>query len=251
MKRVAPALQDAFSFLTILPLGSARLEGEEARRRLGLAMVWFPLVGAAIGAAGGAVAWSALSVWSGGVSVLLGLIAVLLLTGGLHIDGFCDSADGLAAWKGPEETLKIMRDSRIGAIGAAALFLLLALQWSLLESIPSDRLLRVWIAAGAIGRCVIVWSAQSVPYVPGQSGLGRLVTDRKPESVAWATVLGAAIALCALGWFHGTAAFAAAWGVTCVLNGIFRARLGGITGDTMGAVCVAAETTVLLAAASR
>ncbi|MBI3312280.1 MAG: adenosylcobinamide-GDP ribazoletransferase [Candidatus Omnitrophica bacterium] len=252
MKRFLPAFQEALSFLTILPVRSVQHSPEEAPDRISEAMAWFPVVGAVLGAAGAWIAGAAHSFWMPAVTTLLGLTAVVAGTGGLHWDGFCDAVDGLAARKPPERTLEIMRDSRIGALGAAAAILMMALQWALLQSIPSHRLLGGWVAAGALSRWAMVYSATFFPYVPGRSGLGRLATDRKSRlSLICATVLGIGFAVCGLGAERagmalGIAALGA-WG----MNRLFCSRVGGITGDTMGAVCVMTETLVLFTAAAR
>lgn len=247
-----PALREALSFLTILPVGSRRHSEESAPERFSHAMAWFPLVGAGLGAAAAGVAWWALSLWSSGVGALLGLAVGILLTGGLHWDGFCDSVDGLAAWKPPEETLRVMRDSRIGAVGAVALVVLFSLQWAFVESIPSHRLLPVWAAAGALSRWALVASSYFCPSAAGQKGLGRLATDRKNRSsLAAATALAVGFSFCGFGAVGGAAALAAAACGAAALNRWFRSRLGGITGDTLGAVCVTVETLVFSVGAAR
>lgn len=251
MTPLLPALQDAVSFLTLLPIRPVQHSSAEAPERLSRAMGWFPLVGAGIGAAGAVAAGWALSLWTPAVGSLLGLATILFLTGGLHWDGFCDSVDGLAAWKSPEETLRVMRDSRVGALGALAAFLMLGLQWALLQSIPPHRLLASWAAAGALGRWSIVFSATFFPYAAGQKGLGRLVTDRKNStSLMAATALGIGFALCCLGVGPAGVALGAVALDAWLMNRLFQSKLGGITGDTMGAVCVAAETLVLAVAAA-
>lgn len=252
MKRLLPAFQDAISFLTILPLGPVRWEPEEDRRRLGLATAWFPLVGAGIGAAGAWVAGWADSFWPPAVATLLGWMSAAILTGGLHWDGFCDSVDGLAARASPEMTLQVMRDSRVGALGALAGVGMVALQWSLLQAIPFHRILPAWAAAGAVSRWAMVGSAYFFPYAAGQQGLGRLVTDRKNRSSAVAAAgLGIGFALCGLGVERAGIALAAAAVSAWLMNRLFLSRVGGITGDTLGAVCVVTETIVLSVAAVR
>lgn len=246
MKKVAPSLQDALAFLTVLPL-SCPLSGARPAERMGRAMAWFPFVGALVGGlAGGAILW-ACHWWPQQVAALFGLALMVGLTGAIHLDGFADTVDGLAAWKGREETLRIMQDSRIGAAGAAGLFLLLGLQWALLAEIPLHGIVAAVATAGALSRLTLVLSAQAFPYVPGKNGLGRLVTDRRsPGSVVVALALGLGVAAVGQGFlpalFLLSAAVALAWG----LNTWIVRRLGGITGDTLGAVGELVETAVLL-----
>lgn len=243
------AFRDAVSLLTLLPVNGSRCPLKDPKHWT-RALAWFPVVGALLGAIGGGVVSSVLSWWPASVSALLGLGFYILLTGGLHWDGFCDTVDGLASWKSPEETLRIMRDSRIGALGACAGFLLLLLNGSLIESLVGSQLLHAWAAAGAISRWSLVWTSQTVRYLPGQQGLGRIVTDLKaPASLAAATAVAVGLALAALGPWKGMVSMATAGVAVWACNRLFLRRLGGITGDTMGAVCVVAETLVLLVAA--
>ena len=246
MRKVVPALQDALAFLTVLPF-SCPLVSSRPASQLGRAMAWFPLVGALVGAAGAGLILGASNLWPQQVAALLGLGLMLLLTGGIHLDGFADTVDGLAAWKGREETLRIMQDSRVGSAGAAGIFLLLGLKWALLSAISLHVMLAAGATAGALSRLALVLSAQAFPYVPGKSGLGRLVTDRRePVSVAIALVIALLVVLTCQGLLPGlfllSAAVALAWGA----NTLIVRRLGGITGDTLGAVGELVETGVLL-----
>lgn len=246
MKRAVPSLQDALAFLTVLPL-PCPLAGSRPSEQLGRAMAWFPFVGALVGGAGAGVILWASGLWSQQVAAGLGLGLMVAMTGAIHLDGFADTVDGLAAWKGREETLRIMQDSRVGVAGAAGLFLLLGLKWALLAQVPLHAILAAGATAGAVSRLALVLSAQAFPYVPGKSGLGRLVTDRRaPASVAAAVAVALLITLTCQGLLPGifllSAAVALAWGV----NTLVVRRLGGITGDTLGAVGELVETGVLL-----
>ncbi len=251
MRKVAPALQDAVAFLTVLPL-SCRLVSARPAEQMSRAMAWFPLVGALVGAAGaGAILWAS-NLWPQQAAALLGLGLMVLMTGGIHLDGFVDTVDGLAAWKGRDETLRIMQDSRIGTAGAAGVFLILGLKWTLLSAIPLHAILGAGATAGALSRLALVLSAQAFPYVQGKSGLGRLVTDRRsPGSVAAAFVIALLITLTCQGLFPGIFALSAAVALAWVANTLIVRRLGGITGDTLGAVGELVETGVLLLLAMR
>ncbi len=237
-------LRNAVSFLTVLPTFGPRSERSD---QIGRALIWFPLVGALIGWIGVEVILFASRWWPSSVAALLGLVAMTVITGGLHLDGFSDAVDGLGAWRDRPATLRIMRDSRIGALGAAALILLLSLKWSLFQQIALRRSEELLIPTAALGRWAMVLSAHTFPYVPGQSGLGRSATDYSSfGSFMGASCIGFGVAYWFLGfpwsvWAVGLAA-AAAW----VLNQLFLSRLGGITGDTMGAVNEIVEVLILL-----
>jgi adenosylcobinamide-GDP ribazoletransferase len=181
------------------------------------------------------------------VAAILGVIVLVGLTGGLHLDGFTDTVDGLAAWKGPEETLRIMRDSRIGVLGAAALFLILGLKWACLYTLPRDRLLTGLVSCCALSRWGMVLSGRIFRYGPGKTGLGRLVTEVQVPTAFWgATLLTIGVALACLGPLRGTSSLGLAAGMMWGLNRLFVGRLGGITGDTLGAVNEILEVSLLL-----
>lgn len=242
------AFLDSLSFLTILPLPfPCPLVGDQAEERMVKALAWFPLAGALIGAAGGGIAWFA---WRGfgqaiGAWVLLATMA--LLTGGLHLDGFADTMDGLGAWKNREKTLEVMRDSRIGAAGAAGLVFLLGIQWSAIRQMAPEFWVATLAGIGALSRFCMVLSAQFFRYVPGRSGVGRLVTDRRsPCSVVTALLLAAGIGLACFGFKSGITLLAGGIAVTWMLNLLFLRWLGGVTGDTMGAVNEVVTASLLL-----
>ena len=210
-------------------------------------LAWFPVAGALIGAAGGVIGWLAWRGFGQAIGAWVLLAAMALLTGGLHLDGFADTLDGLGAWKDREKTLEVMRDSRIGAAGAAGLVFLLGIQWSAIRQMAPE----FWVAAlagiGALSRFGMVLSAQFFRYVPGRNGVGRLVTDqRSPGSVTLALGLAAGIALACFGFKNGITLLAGGIAVSWLLNRFFLRWLGGVTGDTMGAVNEVATTALLL-----
>ena len=244
------ALRDAISFLTIVPF-PCPLVNSDPSVRMCRALLWFPVVGAFIGAVGTGMIFLASKWWPSSIAAFLGLAGMVILTGGLHLDGFADSMDGLAAWKNREATLQVMRDSRIGALGAAGLFLLLGLKWALIESIPIRHLAGTLILVCASSRWAMVLSAQLFPYVPGKTGLGRLVTDRRSHPVVWMTsLLAIGIVFLGRGPLLGLLAIAFTGVVIWMLNRLFVRRLGGITGDTLGAVNEVVEVGLLLLLAS-
>ncbi len=210
-------------------------------------MAWFPLGGALVGAVGAGVVLLSVKEWPSSVAAMLGLMAMAVLTGGLHLDGFSDTVDGLAAWKNPESTLQIMKDSRIGALGAVALFFLLGLKWLSIRSIPTNDLWRVLLLVGALSRWAMVLSAQWFPYVPGKAGIGRLATEvRSMKTVGVASLFTLGLGLWAVGPAMGIFTMAVTGIILGLLNQLFLWRLGGITGDTLGAVNEAVEVILLL-----
>ncbi|MGO9390261.1 adenosylcobinamide-GDP ribazoletransferase [Rhodoblastus sp.] len=185
------------------------------------------------------------------VAALLALAAGALLSGGLHEDGLADVADGFGGGFSREKKLEIMRDSRIGAFGATALFLSLGLRAAALAALATvpGRAAPVIVAAGAVSRLACLTPLLFLP--PARSdGSGRTAAALTPEEArpAFAWALGFAI----LPWFGGFSLAAclgalalagvAVWGL-CALA---RAQIGGQTGDVAGAAQQLAEISVLL-----
>jgi adenosylcobinamide-GDP ribazoletransferase len=220
-------VREAVAFLTRLPVGGGRLSPRAA--------LFFPVIGAALGALVGAVALSGVA--SPLVAAALAVALELVITGALHVDGLADSADGLAG-RDREHALAIMRDHAIGAYGASALTLgLLAKTAALAEH---DELLPI-AAAYALSRAAPLPLAAALPYARAD-GTGRAL-DRLP---AWIAAAGVALAVAA-----GLAApvtIAAAAVVVAVVWWLARRRLNGVTGDVLGAAVELTATATLVVA---
>lgn len=232
-------MRDALAFLT--PIGGARTP---SRRTLS----WFPLVGALLGGAVGGVWWGADRLWPPAVAAAIVISADLAVTGMLHFDGLVDSADGLLGHLPRERRLAIMAEPTIGAFGIAAAVAVLLLRFAALATIvPHVALIAgLWCAS----RTVMAVAARALPYARDR-GLVSAFTggDWRPVAL-YGTV--AALALGALGGGAGAVAgiaVAMAVGAAVVLGG--RARLGGITGDVLGAAGLLAETAGLVVASAR
>ncbi len=182
------------------------------------------------------------------VANLLVLLLLVVVTRGLHQDGLADTLDGLAGGRAPVDRLAIMRDGRIGAIGATGLFLALALRYAGLLALPSQARLPVLLCMPAVGRWAMVVAAWAVPYARAEGGLAAPFLDHlAPRHVVAATLIIGALLSMLLG-FGGA--------VTCLVSGVALARactglcrrfFGGVTGDTLGATNEVVETSFLLA----
>lgn len=222
------------AFLTRLPVPT-QVAFEAAD--VGKATLLFPLVGAIIGGleAGFCFGLGAHLPPLLTAALLLGVHA--LLTGALHLDGLADMADGFGGGKTREDTLRIMRDHAIGAYGAIALIVVLAIKLTALAAlIGSGRAERILIVAAALGRWGSVPLGRFLPYARRQEGgLGAAITDFVgPAELVGATVLAGAIAF-GLGGATGGWSWLAAAGVTALVGWECRAKIGGVTGDTLGA----------------
>ncbi len=238
----------AVGFLTQLPIGPPA----EGDWRLADAVWAFPLVGAGIGAIAGLAFLAAELLGLGdGPAALLAVLAGVCLTGALHEDGLADTADGIFGGVDRESRLAIMRDSRHGTFGVLAIVLSVALRAAALaqtgEAIYAGLAL---IAAHAASRALL--PAAMWALTPARAdGLAAEAGRPHPAPVIGSIVVGVVLALAALGPWLGLIAFAAS-AVAVVAAGVLaRHRIGGYTGDVLGAFQQVAEIAMLLAAAAR
>lgn len=230
----------AWRFLTVLPFPGTL--GTQSRD-LSASLPYFPLVGLGLGFFLAAAARLLVLVSPVPLTAVLLTALMAALSGALHLDGLADTADGFASARGRDQVLAIMRDSRIGAMGVVALLLVLALKAAALAALPPSRLVAALLLAPLAGRTAILVHLTLLPYVRA-SGLASAFLAG-PRRLA--VVLGL-VTLAALAFACGRAAVIAlvAWVVVLALFGLVcRRRIGGITGDTLGAVCELAEVTIL------
>ncbi len=236
----------AWHFLTAVPL--TRRHYAPAPHELAASMGWYPVIGLILG---GLIAVTDLLVdrlFTPEVANLLLLLALVSVTRGLHQDGLADTLDGLAGGQTPAERLAIMRDGRIGAIGATGLFFALALRYAGLLALPSQVRFPVLLCMPAFGRWAMVVAAWAVPYARAEGGLAAPFLDHlAPRHVVGATlVIGALLStLFGLGGAVAGLVGGAALARTC--TALCRRFLGGVTGDTLGATNEVVETSFLLA----
>jgi len=243
----------ALAFLTVLPI---RFRKMPAAGAVAASRLWYPLVGLLLGGSLGA--WTALvSSWSGSpfLAAFLILLAWVVATGALHLDGFCDLWDGLLGGHTPEERLRIMKDPHLGTFGVAGgVLLLLGKLVGLHELLQRDRELAPWLVGAAVvaARCLALCMAALSDY-PRPEGTGKaLVTATRGWEVApYALLAGAAVLAIAplTGLGSAAALFLAPCLAVLALTWLCRRRLGGVTGDCLGAAIESAEVTFLLGAA--
>jgi adenosylcobinamide-GDP ribazoletransferase len=208
---------------------------------------YFPAVGLIVGAIGGVVLLGAATLWPAAVAVLISMIATLLATGAFHEDGLADAVDGLGGGFDRNRALEIMKDSRIGAFGAIALGMALLLKFVTLNSVPPLQAALLLLAGHTVSRLGVVFIMSKMPYVreTDDSRSKPLVQHVSVESVAIAALTGIA-ALLPLRW-AGVPGFLAV-GLVCLAWGLYlRRRLGGYTGDCLGAAQQLGECAFYLA----
>jgi len=239
--RILRDILSAFGLLTRLPLPDHQTSGA------GSAWAW-PLVGAGLG--GLAALMAGLGMWLGltpGVVAVLVLALGAAMTGGLHEDGLSDTADGLFGGWTPARRLEIMKDSRVGSYGVLALVLVTLARWSALEAVLAHASL--WgslgslIAVGALARVPMAVIMAALPNARG-SGLSHATGRPSPRVALVAAGLGLAIALVFAG-FTALPMLAALALTTALLARSARARIGGQTGDILGASQQLAEAACL------
>jgi len=236
------AIVAALSFLTAVPIAPGVELGQRDLRR---AAVLFPVVGAAVGVLIAAVAWGAAQVLPPFAAGILGVASGVAVTGGLHLDGLGDVADGIGASLGGRDPLDAMRDPRLGTFGVAALVLDLLLKSSLLSALVVAGFPWEVVAACAISRVAPIAMAWRLPYLGG--GTGRWTNGIGGGATAAALVIGLTISIPCAGLATPAMVLAVAV-VAIVLGSWSRRRLGGATGDVFGATIELGETLALVAA---
>ena len=222
----------ALMFLTRIPVpawvGHSETQLKQSAR-------YFPLAGLAVGAISALAYVAAASILPHAVAVALALIAAVLATGAFHEDGFADTCDGLGGGQSREEALRIMQDPRVGAYGAIGIVLVLILRFVALASFAPVLVAPVLLAGHAASRFYPVLLIRLLPYARVEGG--------KSKSFAGSVGTGEAAIALAIGLAPLAALFpprdwlaflpplaACAW-----LAQTFRVRLGGYTGDCLGA----------------
>lgn len=232
----------SIGFLTVIPVPHVALSPTTTGRSLAL----FPLIGALLGGLLGMVGiWLDPLLPAGPIAVLL-LAASALITGGLHLDGLMDTADGLGGGRTPEQRLAIMRDSRVGAFGALAGCLVLLGQFACLSEFSGLSRFIALVVAGTMSRWAIVLALAFFPAAR-RSGLGATFQQGATRTVALVSTLIVVLGALASGQL-GIVALAASGGVALVCGQMLTRRLGGLSGDSYGAIAVITETVVLFIA---
>jgi adenosylcobinamide-GDP ribazoletransferase len=212
-------------------------------------MFWFPVVGAILGL-GFWGAWSGLDrILPAPAAAALLLAFTVVITGGLHLDGLADTADGLGGGRTPAEALRIMKDSRVGAFGVLALILALLLKFSLFLSLATKT-----GGGGALALYPVIsrWSmvllAYLSPYARAEGGLGQAMTLGVSSRVLAGASLSAGIFSLLILGARGLVLLAAAAALVWLGSLYFQKKLGGITGDVLGACNEIVEVLVLAGA---
>jgi adenosylcobinamide-GDP ribazoletransferase len=235
----------AWQFLTAVPL--TKEFHDPAPHELAGSMLWYPFVGVLLGGLL-AVSDAILARWlSREVVAALLVLLVVAMTRGLHQDGLADTLDGLAGGRTASDRLRIMRDPRIGALGATGLFLSLILRYAAFVSLPETLRVPILLSMPAIGRWAMVIGAYQASYARAEGGLAApFLAHLSGRHVLGATL----VVLCVMVWAFGTVPALEALAVGGLLSRLAtsfsRGAFGGITGDTLGATNELIEVTFVL-----
>ncbi len=243
---------NALRFFTRLPVPawvgwSTELMNTSAR--------WFPAVGWLVGAVGATVLWATGQLLPAALAVVLSTAATIRLTGAFHEDGWGDVCDGFGGGWSREQILNIMKDSRIGAYGAIGIVLMLAAKFAALSSLPLTEAAIALLVAHPLSRLCATALIYTMAYARDEDPDG--VSRAKPLAVKlsgngmlWASLCGLAplvlLAPVQIGCVLGMALL-----VTVLAARHFRRRIGGYTGDCLGAVQQLAELAVYVALCAR
>jgi adenosylcobinamide-GDP ribazoletransferase len=235
----------ALQFLTTLPLPGRR---EATPEQLGRATAYFPVVGLIIGLILAGLNWLLSHILPPAVVNALLLVALVIITGALHLDGFVDTCDGIAGHKAVEDRWRVMRDSRAGAFGIVGVVLLLLVKYVSLNSIPPIFMMATLLFLPVVSRWAMVYAIFVYPYAR-PSGLGTAFKQktRWPEFTI-ATLITLIIAMALFPLFSLTALLVmlGVWMVTVIFSVYLKHKFAGLTGDTYGAINEVAEVTVLI-----
>jgi len=241
--RALAEIRLAAGFLTILPiLPREHVSSDTLARSYG----WFPLVGFALGAVSAAENLLLIRIFSDGLTSVLLVLTLVVLTGAVHLDALADAADALGAGRDRTRALEVMRDSRIGSFGAIAIFFFLALAILALAGMgPAQRTTALWLAPG-LARWAMVGAGWRIDYLRVQGAGTTLLASSGDRNFGLATAITAMAVIPVISWRTVGACVTAAL-IIALAHAISRRWLGGVTGDVLGATGELVEVAALLA----
>lgn len=242
---VQSGLVTAVQFLTRVPVPATTAVPAPLATALG----WFPLVGMLVGAVAAAALAVATWTWSPLVGGVGAVAAGIALTGAFHEDGLADTVDGLWGGWTPPQRLAIMRDSRLGTYGAAALVLVVLTQVSLLASMSTPDSARALLLGHVAGRATVLPLVAAMPSARSDGQGARVAAPAEGGAWVMAGTTVTAVGLVVVGAWLPVVLVAAVPAVWVVARAA-RDRVGGLTGDVLGAANLAAHVSVLAAVAA-
>jgi adenosylcobinamide-GDP ribazoletransferase len=241
-------LQDialAMQFMTRVPIWFKGLDPA----RLNRASAWFPVVGLFVGGLG-AICYTVVVPHLGrSLAALVVVLVMIIVTGGLHEDGLADSADAFGGGWTREDRLRILKDSRIGSFGAIALILSIGARILLLASLPAATVLNYMVSAQVLARWTPLPLGAILQPARGPEGQGRRIAGKIPWFAAALGTLLTLVVVCYFLRFSAWQPIAAVSAVASLSSAYYQRRIGGVTGDCMGATIQISEIAVYLCGA--
>jgi adenosylcobinamide-GDP ribazoletransferase len=232
----------AVQHLTIIPLKSGRPFDE---RKLGRSSMFFPLVGLILATLIIALDLLTGNLFPPSVRPAILIVSLIIFTGGIHLDGFMDTADGVLSGRSRERKLEIMRDSRVGAFGVIALFSLLLLKYSLIAGFIGKEIYPPLIMMIVLGRGAMTLAIGKFPYARAE-GLGSVYLKYTGNFEVFVAGLISFIVAFACSGVGGLLIFLIMLIFTWIICSYFKKVLGGLTGDTYGALNEILEVLLLI-----
>lgn len=230
-------------FLTLIPIPRSIHENSGALSR---GAWWFPVVGAVMGSLLAIADAVYGKIFPPAVQAVLSVATWIVLSRGLHMDGLADTADGMLSFRPRDKILEIMRDSRSGPMAVMAVVGVMAVKIAALHSLPAGWRWKTLLLAPVTGRCAMGLVMGLFPYSRADGGLASAFqSGHRLAKAAWFCLwilVPAIVAIWGFGLILGGLSLAVAW----AFGAWVRGRIGGYTGDTLGATCEIAETTWLL-----
>jgi adenosylcobinamide-GDP ribazoletransferase len=234
------SLRSAVAFLTVIPVAAG--EGKPGAR---LGRAYFPAVGALLGLLAGVVLALTAAITSQMLGAVAAVAVMAVLTGGLHLDGVADAADGLFGRGDRAQRLQTMRDPRVGSFGAIALIVVLLGDVAALSALTPASAIVALVIGGALSRWAMLWVIAFLPYVR-ETGLGVAAGG---ANRVFDLILGSALAVlvCLLDWRRALVALLLVGLTALIVSGVARRRIGGATGDIYGATTELCQVAALIA----
>ena len=244
----------AVSFLSIIPLGTVKqyLSGKDEKYSAGQmkdSMGYYPFVGVILGICYSAIYLLSAVLFSHLAACALVLGSMVILTGGLHLDGVADTCDGLAGGRDKENILRIAKDSATGVAGVLGLIVIMLIKFSLLVSLAPEVVPYALVLSTTLARWSLVAACRLYPYARSKEGTARVFVGRiKNKQMVRATLVAIIVSLFICKFQAVTVwpwLLLFFWG----FNSYIVKKIDGITGDTLGALSEFSEVLVLLLAA--
>ncbi len=228
----------ALAFLTILPVRSSARWEDNGK------VLYFPIVGLIIGGLLCGVDYAASFVFGSEIRSLIDVFFLALITRGLHLDGLADTADGLLSHRSREESLLIMRDSRIGTMGVLALLFCILFKWGGILCMPEGNRWLFLLLAPAFARCSLVIGLALMPYARAEGGLAKHMTEAGKGALCF--VLIPAILPFLIDWKIAVVMHLVFALCVAILLWYYKKKIHGVTGDTLGGMCEIVECIILM-----